>query len=104
VKNTSILSSLNVECVSKDAGVEVNVKNATIKPGETGTVEIKSNLDGKNFELNLNTSNLDKTVKLKTQKDYFNNNGFVYNDDYKDDPIWGDIVENKFYKNSSIKI
>ena len=106
VKNRSIMADVKVECVTKDDGVEVNIINKTIRPMATGVIEITSNQDGRNFEINFNTSNLNKTLKLKTEKDYFSNNGFVYNDGYEDDdyPIKGDILENRFYKESSLEV
>ena len=104
LKNTSMFSKLNVECISMDEGVEVTVNNNIIKPGNTGKVEIYSKEDGKNFEITLKTASLDQTIKLKTQVDYFGINGFVYDDDYSDDPISGEIRENQFYKTSSIEV
>ena len=104
MKNRSIMADLKVECVSADDGITVNVKNKNIKPGQTGIIEISSNQDGKNFEISLATSNLNKTLSLKTEKDYFNNSGFIYNGDYADDPISGDIMENQFYRKSYIEV
>jgi len=104
VKNTSILANLEIGCVAKDDGVEISILNNKVRPRDVGVIKIESDQDGRNFEINLKTSNLDKTLKLKTQRDYFNNNGFVYNDDYEDDPISGDIRENNFYQKSSINV
>jgi hypothetical protein len=104
VKNSSNYVNLKVDCVSQDEGVKITVRNNTIKPRGTGIIEINSNKDGKNFEINLKTSYLDKTMKLKTEVDFFNNNGFVYNDDYTDDNISGEIKENQFYRISSIEV